>query len=107
MLDLYKNIRKRRKELKMTQTELAFKVGYTNKSSIASVESGKVNLPISKIKEFAAALETTASDLMGDVIYDDVPPMPDEVGELIDLYSRASEEVKTSVLTLLRSSVQK
>lgn len=65
MIDLYTNIRLRRKELKMTQTELALKVGYTNKSSIASVEKGVVDLPLHKIHDFAAALETTPMALMG------------------------------------------
>lgn len=65
MLDLYKNIRTRRKELKMTQTELALKVGYTNKSSVASVEKGVVDLPLHKIHDFANALQTTPMALMG------------------------------------------
>lgn len=65
MLDLYKNIKERRKALGMTQTELAEKTGYTNKSSIASIESGKVDLPQSKILEFAKALDCTPAQLMG------------------------------------------
>ena len=65
MLDLYTNIKNRRKELGMTQSELASKTGYSNNSSIATVESGKVDLPLSKINEFAAALECTAGFLMG------------------------------------------
>lgn len=70
MLDLYVNIRNRRKELKMTQSELANKTGYNNKSSIATIESGKVDLPLSKINEFAKALECTPGYLMG---WEDAP----------------------------------
>ena len=65
MLDLYVNIKNRRKELGMTQTELAVKTGYTNKSSIATIESGRIDLPLSKINEFAAALDCTPGFLMG------------------------------------------
>lgn len=65
MLDLYKNIKLRRKDLKMTQTDLAHKVGYSEKSMIARIESGKINLPLSKIKEFSDALQCTPSELMG------------------------------------------
>lgn len=65
MLELYKNIKSRRQELGLTQSELATKVGYTNKSTIATIEAGKINLPLSKIREFAVALECSASDLMG------------------------------------------
>ena len=64
-MKLYENIKNRRLELKMTQTELAEKTGYTDKSSIAKIEKGSVDIPISKINEFAKALKTTPGDLMG------------------------------------------
>lgn len=65
MIDLYKNIKKRRQELKMSQSKLAELVGYTNRSSIAKIEAGKIDLPQSKIVEIAQALQTTSGDLMG------------------------------------------
>lgn len=65
MLDLYKNIKRRRQQLKMTQTDLALKMGYADKSMIAKIEKGNVDLPQSKILAFANVLETTPSELMG------------------------------------------
>lgn len=65
MLELYKNIKKRRQQLKMTQTDLALKMGYADKSMIAKIEKGNVDLPQSKILAFANALETTPGELMG------------------------------------------
>ena len=65
MLDLYHNIKNMRIRLKMTQTELADKLGYADKSMIAKIENGKVDLPQSKIEAFAKALETTPAALMG------------------------------------------
>lgn len=65
MLELYKNIKKRRLELGMTQSDLAEKLGYSDKSMIAKIESGKVDLAQSKIIAFADALRATPSDLMG------------------------------------------
>lgn len=65
MLELYKNIRKRRIELGMSQTELAKRVGYSDRSSIAKIESGKVDLSQTKIMEIADALRVPAGDLMG------------------------------------------
>ena len=65
MLDLYKNIRLYRKQLHMTQEELAKKVGYGDRSSIAKIEAGKVDLPQSQIFKIADALNVTPSDLMG------------------------------------------
>lgn len=65
MLELYTNIRKRRQELGMSQEELAKKVGYTSRSTVARVESGEIDLPRSKIFAFAEALKTTPAELMG------------------------------------------
>ena len=65
MLELYKNIKRRRQQLKMTQTDLALKIGYADKSMIAKIEKGNVDLPQSKILAFANVLETTPSELMG------------------------------------------
>mgnify|MGYP004691243831 FL=1 len=65
MLQLYKNIKTRRIELGLTQSELAEKLGYADKSMIAKIEKGCVDLTQSKILSFANALETTPADLMG------------------------------------------
>ena len=65
MEEVYKNIRKRRVELGMTQKELARLAGYENRSSIARIERGDTNLPHSKIVEIAQALKVTPSYLMG------------------------------------------
>ena len=59
MLELYRNIKKQRQQLNLTQTELAQKLGYADKSMIAKIEKGQVDLPQSKIIAFADALETT------------------------------------------------
>ena len=63
MLQLYKNIKSKRIELKMTQAELAKKLGYADKSMIAKIEKGLVDLTQSKILAFAKALDTTSADL--------------------------------------------
>jgi len=62
---LHTNIKLRRMELGLSQEELAKKVGYKSRSSINKVELGINDLPQSKIKEFAKALETTPAFLMG------------------------------------------
>lgn len=65
MLELYKNIKTLRKAAKMTQEELARLTGYTDRSTIARIEKGEIDLPQSKIKQFATALGTTPGHLMG------------------------------------------
>ena len=70
MIDLYKNIKKRREDLEMTQSQLAEKAGYADKSMIAKIEKGLVDLSQSKIEIIANALSTTPRSLMG---WDDLP----------------------------------
>lgn len=65
MLQLYKNIKTRRTELGLTQQELAERLGYADKSMIAKVEKGVVDLTQSKILAFSKALAIDPSDLMG------------------------------------------
>lgn len=65
MEKIYENIKKLRIERGMSQEELAKKTGYTDRSSIAKIESGKVDLTNSKIAEFAKALGEDPGVLMG------------------------------------------
>ena len=60
-----KNICIRRKELGMTQEELASKMGYKSKSTINKIENGTNDIPQAKIVKFAEVLETTPAYLMG------------------------------------------
>ena len=65
MLDLYKNIKEKRMALKMSQDTLAELTGYKDRSSIAKIEKGDVDISESKIREFAKALKTTPQELTG------------------------------------------
>ena len=56
----------------LSQERLAELVGYKDRSSIAKIESGLVDLSQSKIASFAAALNVTPAYLMG---IDDVSPV--------------------------------
>lgn len=60
-----KRIKEKRIKIGMTQEELARKLGYNSRSSINKVELGKNDIPISKVIEYAKALGTTPSYLMG------------------------------------------
>ena len=56
-------IRNRRKELKITQDELAKLTGYSDRSSIAKIEKGVVDLSQSKIIDFSKALNVTPTQI--------------------------------------------
>ena len=64
-IEIGKRIRQRREELGMSQEELAHRLGYKNKTSIAKIESGIQGLRQSKIKAIADALLTTPDYIMG------------------------------------------
>lgn len=58
-------IKARRQELKMSQRELASRMGYTDHTTITRIEAGKVDPPQSRISAFAKALGTTPAHLLG------------------------------------------
>lgn len=61
---LYKNIKNRRKELNLTQRDLAEKCGYTDHTTITKMEKGEVDITFGRLKKIADALETTVVDLI-------------------------------------------
>ena len=65
MSELYARVRLRREELHLAQEELAQRMGYRSKSSITKLEKGVNDLPNARLKELAAALETTPAYLLG------------------------------------------
>lgn len=65
MATIGERIKTRRKELKMSQQELALLLGYKSSTSIARIESGNRELPQKKIKQIAEALHTTPEYIMG------------------------------------------
>ena len=58
-------IKARRQELRISQRELASRMGYTDHTTITRIEAGKVDPPQSRIAQFAKALGTTPGHLMG------------------------------------------
>ena len=123
MLELYRNIKRFRKELKMSQEDLAKKTGYTDRSSIAKIEKGMVDLPQSKIFLFAEALNVTPGELMGNV--DEAVPtngheqeyyLDDETRELLQFldenpeYKRilsSSRKLKPEDLMIIKAMIER
>lgn len=65
MLKLYENIKALRLAAKMSQSELARRTGYKDRSAIAKIETGHIDLPQSKIQQFADVFGVTPGQLMG------------------------------------------
>lgn len=109
---LYENIKKRRKELNMSQQELAEAVGYKGKSMISQVENGQIDLPITMVKKFAEVLQVDAGDLMGweefDIVHDDnvIFSKNERERRIIKMLQNSTPEIQSAVELLLKSSQQ-
>lgn len=110
-MDMYDRIRNRRKELGMTQDELARLTGYNDRSSIAKIEAKKADLSQSKIIAFAEALKVSTSYLMDGDNKDKINKKEekDEVKtaardkKVFDKYSKLDEAKRKIVEALINS----
>ena len=75
-------VRLLREELRMSQDELATRLGYKSRSSINKIELGQRNLTQSKIKALADALDTTPAYIMGWTDPLDVVD-PDQIAQIV------------------------
>lgn len=83
----------------MSQEELAKKAGYSNRSTIARIESGEIDLPRSKIATIAKVFGVSPIDLFG---FDE---QAEEDQEFLSLIHKLPKQQKDAFLALLRSSV--
>lgn len=82
-METHENIKRLREERGLSQEALAEKVGYSDRSSIAKIEAGKIDLSQSKIAAFASALNVTPAQLMGLADASPIPPGFDPMPEMV------------------------
>ena len=63
-MDIAQNIKRRRLELSMSQQELANALGYKSRSTIAKIEAGENDIPLSKLVDLARSLDTSIESLL-------------------------------------------
>jgi len=80
---VHEKIRQRRKELGLSQEQLALEIGYKSRSIVNKIEKGLSNIPLNKIKLFANALSTTSSWLL-----EDETSPPDEPSEIHSILTK-------------------
>lgn len=101
-MNIGERIKNLRKEKGLTQTELALKIGYKDKTALSKVERGLNNPYQSKIVALAEALDTTPAYLMG---YEDMFVPSEDNAEthawLISSYEQLSEDDKKTVISLI------
>lgn len=103
------NILNKRKELGLTQEELAVKMGYKSKSTINKIELGINDIPQSKIQRFAEVLGTTPAALMGwDKKENSLDKRQLTEGEelMLELFRKIPEDRQPEVLELLRVALK-
>ena len=64
-MNIGERIRLKRNERGWSQRDLAEKMGYSNHSTVGKIETGKVDLPQSKVVQFAEILGVSVGYLMG------------------------------------------
>ena len=103
------NILLMRKQLGLTQEELANKMGYKSKSTINKIELGINDIPQSKIVQFAEVLGTTPAHLMGWNEENKNPPEKIELSEgekmLLNLFRQVPEDQQQLVLGMFRAAL--
>lgn len=82
-MEVGERIKLRRKELNITQDELAKMVGYTTRSAIAKIEANANGMLQSKLILFAKALETTPAYLMGWEDDNEITKKNDTIADII------------------------
>jgi len=103
---LYENIKRRRLELGLTQLDLAKRLGYNDKSTIAKIEKGNTDLSVSKLISFAKALNTTPLKLIG---AENASPLVDylvlsaDEQFIVDTYSRSDDAEKKLLLAYFKA----
>lgn len=64
-MNIGKYVKARRKELNLTQAELAARCGYTGEATISRIENGSRGVPLLQIEKLAEALECSVEYLFG------------------------------------------
>lgn len=104
-MNTYERIKMLRVQSKLSQEELARLTGYTDRSSIAKIEAGKVDLTESKISAFANVFGVSPSYIMG-LLEDDVPTpkiiLSTSEEELVGCYRSMNAEGQTAALAAVR-----
>lgn len=85
MQTMYDRIKKLRTDKMISQQKLAEMVGYKDKTAIAHIEAGRIDLPQSKIVAFAEALQTSVSYLLDG--YEEANDIDQIINKIKDFYN--------------------
>lgn len=97
------NIKRIRKEKKLSMDTLAKKLGLSNRSSIAHIENGSRSLRLDTVEKIAKALEVSPFEIMGPAYFDnilDIDKIKTEV-EIYELLAQLFNEEEMEQISLI------
>lgn len=101
-----------REERNMSQTQLAIKTGYTDRTSISKIESGKIDISQTKLSVFAQALGISIEKLIGienksTTDTPSTPPASLSEGQrvLLELFNQVPEDKQALVVQMIKAAV--
>ncbi|MDE6580288.1 MAG: helix-turn-helix domain-containing protein [Ruminiclostridium sp.] len=104
-----KTIRKYRKKLSMTQTELAKKMGYADHTAISHIELGRKDVPYSKVTKFGEVLGIDPSILLdaldSETEYQSSGLSEDEQN-IIDIYRKLSKDGQKKMIEQIETAIK-
>lgn len=103
--ELGQRIAARRKQLFMTQEELAFRLGYKSKSTINKIELGINDIPQAKLQKFAYELDMSVEELLG-LDGAKAPEISGLEAELIEEFRRLPEDNRQLVLEMIKAATK-
>jgi len=102
-----KRIRAKRKELGISQEQLAARMGLKSKSTICKIERGEDNLTTDSIIKYAEALGCSVPYLMGRDNIEAEAEREARSDELWSLFENVDPVVQESVVNILKSAQPK
>ena len=103
-------IREKRNEMGWGLRELARRMGYKDHSTVAKIETGKIDIPLSKVEMFAEVLRTTPAYLMGWEDEEKSPANTDGISEnrkkLMQFVETVPEDKAEMILRVMKSILQ-
>lgn len=109
-------IRLRRNYLGLSQTELAKKASYNDKTAISKIENAGNDITMKQVRRLAKALEVTPEYLMGwdpiaeyvnDTYTEGSPDVSSEDRNLLEHYHSLSPETRNSIDLLIEADLRK
>ena len=100
-MDTGAKIKQKRLALGMSQREFSQKVGYTDHSIVTRIESGQVDLPLSKVKKIAEVLNVSIPWLL-DMEEEYKTVIPSDMREMTELWNESNEDERRQAVQYLR-----